>query len=191
MNLQEIHAGSLIAFSGVSLVSDLINLVTFGQWRQGITHVGIMGYTDEQRLLLFESTTLDKMPDELLGKPVNGTQVHELSKVIESYEGKIWLYPLVQELTPNQNVDLTQFLMATLHVPYDEQGAMRSAWLGLPGIPDYTHKDLKRIFCSEWIMAAYEQISVYKTLNASSWNPNRCIKQLRKDNIITKPIRLK
>ena len=50
----EVKAGDLIAFSGDSWISDLVNVATYGIPRWGVSHVGIMGEARDGRLLLFE-----------------------------------------------------------------------------------------------------------------------------------------
>src|SRR3974390_1836959 len=97
-SMPKIKAGDLIAFSGNSFISDLVNIATYGLPRWGISHVGIMGEAADGRFLLFESTTLDGLPCEIAGIPFNGTQAHTLEKVIKAYHGKIWHYPLYREL---------------------------------------------------------------------------------------------
>ena len=67
------------------------------------------------------------------GVHFNGTQAHSLDAVIEAYRGKIWHYPLYRPLYDSERQRLTQFLMQSIHTPYDEMGAMRSAGSGFPG----------------------------------------------------------
>jgi hypothetical protein len=187
-----IKAGDLIAFSGNSFISDLVNIATYGLPRWGISHVGIMGEAADGRLLLFESTTLDGLPCEIAGLPFNGTQAHTLDAVIKSYQGKIWHYPLYRELYESEKKRLTQFLMETIHTPYDELGAMRSAGIGLSYIESlFRQQDLNSIYCSEWLAAAYANIGIMPTDNASRWNPNHLVRHLRRHEILLKAWRLK
>ena len=58
---------------------------------------------------------------------------------------------------------LTEFLMATIHTPYDAMGAIRSAGVGLSWIESLLHPDnLNSIFCSEWVAAAYANIGLVR-----------------------------
>ena len=96
--IAQVKPGDLVAFSGQTLVSDVINLGTYGIPRWSASHVGVIADAADGRRLLFESTTLDGLPCEIAGKPFNGTQAHSLDKVVEVYQGKIWLYPLYRPL---------------------------------------------------------------------------------------------
>ena len=184
--------GDLIGFSGDSPVSDAINLGTFGLPRWGISHVGIMAEATDGRLLLFESTTLDGLPCEIKGKPFNGTRAHDLDRVLGSYRGKVWAYPLYRSLFDPERQRLTQFLMGTIGVPYDEMGAFRAAGSGLSWFESLFHaENLQSIFCSEWCAKALSEIGVMPTENAGRWNPNHLIRHLRRREILLKPERLK
>jgi hypothetical protein len=184
--------GDIIAFSGNSLISDLINVATYAIPRWGISHVGIMGEASDGRLLLFESTTLDSLPCEILGRPFDGTQAHVLEDVIQRYEGRIWHFPLCRSLYENERKRLNEFLLETISVPYDQMGAFRSAGAGLSWIESlFRDQDLSTIFCSEWCCAAHVNIGIFRTDNVSRWNPNRFVRAERKQNILLKPRRLK
>lgn len=184
--------GDIIGFSGECLASDFINVVTYGIPRWSISHVGIMGEASDGRLLLFESTTVDGLPCEITGKHFSGTQAHQLEAVSESYPGKVWHYPLYRSLYENERQRLTQFLMETIHTPYDEMGAFRSGGVGLSWIESlFREQDLTKIFCSEWCVAAHTAIGIFRTDNVSRWNPNRFVRTERRQGILLKPRRMK
>jgi hypothetical protein len=188
----EVKAGDLIAFSGDSWISDLVNVATYGIPRWGVSHVGIMGEARDGRLLLFESTTLDGLPCEIQGVHFNGTQAHSLDAVVAAYRGKIWHYPLYRPLYDSERQRLTQFLMESIHTPYDEMGAMRSAGVGLSWVESlFRDEDLTKIFCSEWLAAAYSVIGLHATSNASRWNPNRLVRSLKRHDLLLRPRRLR
>ena len=187
-----VRSGDLIGFSGESFISDFINVVTYGVPRWGISHVGIMGEAPDGRLLLFESTTLDGLSCEITRTRFNGTQAHLLDAVVKAYQGKVWHYPLCRTLYENERQRLTQFLMETIHTPYDEMGAFRSAGIGLSWIESlFREEDLTTIFCSEWCCAAHTEIGIFRTDNVSRWNPNRFVRTERRQGILLKPRRLK
>lgn len=192
---QSVHTlqpGDIIGFSGDGWISDFINIVTYGIPRWGISHVGIMGEAGDGRLLLFESTTLDGLPCEITGAHFSGTQAHTLDRVVKGYRGKIWHYPLYRSLYENERQRLTRFLMETVHTPYDEMGAFRSAGVGLSWIESlFREQDLTRIFCSEWCCAAHTAIGIFRTDNVSRWNPNRFVRTERRQGILLRPRRLK
>ncbi len=187
-----IKPGDIIGFSGDSLYSDLINIATYGLPRWGISHVGIMGEASDGRLLLFESTEHDNLPCEITGVPFFGTQAHHLDVIKERYQGKLWHYPLYRSLYENEKQRLTQFLMNTIHTPYDEMGAFRSGGEGLSWIESlFREQDLSKIFCSEWCCAAHTAIGIFRTDNVSRWNPNRFVRTERRQGTLLKPRRLK
>lgn len=189
---QLVKSGDIIGFSGDSFLSDVINVATYGLPRWGVSHVGIMGSASDGRLLLFESTTLTELPCEIAGTPFNGSQAHVLDDVIRNYRGKVWHYPLCRNLYGNESERLTQFLMDTVHIPYDEMGAFRSGGEGLSWIESlFREESLTTIFCSEWCCAAHRAIGVFCTDNVSRWNPNRFVRTERRRGILLKPRRLK
>jgi len=188
----EIKAGDIIGFSGDSWISTLVNIATYGVPFLGLSHVGIMGHADDGRLMLFESTQLDDLPCEITGEVFLGTQAHQLEHVVSVYKGKVWHYPAFRALYASEDERLTDFLMRTLHAPYDKMGAFRSAGVGLSWVESLLHRDnLNSIFCSELVAAAYACIGLWATDNVSRWNPNRLARRLRSAGVLRKPRRLK
>lgn len=184
-----LKVGDILGFSGSSLVSDVINAATWGIPRWSISHVGVVGEA-AGRLLLFESTTLNGLPDELSGKPFNGTQTHDLDKVLAAYKGRVWLYPLYRPLFDFESQRLSEFLTSHLHVPYDEIGAFRSAGFG--PVESILHpENLNSIFCSEYVAAALREIGIMPTDDASKWSPNALVRFLRRREVLLRPRRLK
>lgn len=192
VNPNDIKAGDVIAFSGNAWISALVNIGTYGIPFWSVSHVGIMAHADDGRLLLFESTSLEGCPCEIYGEDFCGTQAHTLDKILKVYDGKIWHYPLYRPLYENEDKRLTEFLMATLHMPYDAMGAFRSAGVGLSWIEScFREQDLHLIFCSEWDAAALSYTGICPTTDASRWNPNRFCRRLRRREILCKPRRMK
>ena len=188
----EIKAGDIIGFSGDSWISTLVNIATYGMPFWGLSHVGIMGHADDGRLMLFESTQLDDLPCEITGEVFLGTQAHQLEHVVSVYKGKVWHYPLYRPLYASEDERLTEFLMATIHTPYDKLGALRSAGVGLSWIESLLHHDnLNSIFCSELVAAAHAYIGLWATDNVCRWNPNRLARRLRRAGVLRRPRRVK
>ena len=184
--------GDLIGFSGESLISDFINIATYGIPRWGLSHIGIMGEATDGRLLLFESTTLDPLPCAITGKTFDGTQAHTLDDVVAGYRGKVWKYDLYRELYPSERDRLTHFLTANLHIPYDQMGAFRSGGENFSYIESLLRdEDLTSIFCSELVAAALDQIGISPAGNASRYNPNKLARRLLKAGMIHRARRLK
>jgi hypothetical protein len=189
--IMDFKAGDLIGFSGTTLVSDLINVGTYGIPRWGLSHVGVLA-THEGELLLFESTTLDGLPCVIAGKPFNGVQAHRLNDVLKAYKGKVWHYPVYRPLYEIEDARLSTFLLGKIGTPYDEMGAFRAAGIGLSTFESLLHpQDLSHIFCSELCAAAYSEIGLMPTAAAQRWSPNRLARHLCRHEILLKPFRLK
>jgi hypothetical protein len=189
---EEFKAGDVIGFSGNGWISGLINIGTYGLPWWGLSHVGILAHASDGRLLLFESTTLEGMPCEIMGACFNGTQAHDLDKILKVYPGKVWHYPLYRRLFEHEDKRLTDFLMATIHTPYDEMGAFRSAGIGLSWVEScLREQDLHMMFCSEWVAAAHATIGIMPTDNAGRWNPNHLCRTLRGKELVFKPRRMR
>ncbi len=190
-DMDVVKPGDVIGFSGRGWASALVNIGTYGIPFFGISHVGIMAKASDERLLLFESTSLSNLPCALSGENFVGTQAHVLSEVVASYPGRVYHYPLYRPLYPNEDARLTQFLMATVHTPYDLMGAFRSTGVGISWIESwFREQDLTEIFCSEWLASALSMIGIFPTSNASRWNPNRIIRHLRWSDVVFKSRRI-
>jgi len=188
----EIKAGDIIGFSGDSWISALVNIATYGLPFWGLSHVGILGHADDGRLMLFESTQLDGLPCEITDEVFLGTQAHQLEHVVQAYKGKVWHYPVYRPLYASEDERLTDLLMSTIHTPYDELGAFRSAGVGLSWIESLLHRDnLNSIFCSEYCCAAHTCIGIFRTDNVSRWSPNRFVRTERRIGVLRAPERLK
>ena len=186
-----IKPGDIIGFSGSGWISVAINIGTYGIPFWGISHVGIMARGEDGRLLLFESSE-DDIPCAISGEHFVGTQAHELDDVLKVYGGKAYHYPLYRPLYPNEDARLTQFLMDTIHTPYDLMGAFRATGVGISWIESlFRPQDLSMIFCSEWVASALSMVGIFPTSNASRWNPNRLIRHLRLNGVLFRPRRLK
>lgn len=187
-----VKPGDIIGFSGRSWLSAAINIATYGIPFFGISHVGVMAEADDGRLLIFESTAVDILPCIISGKPFAGTQAHVLEDIVGFYTGRAYHYPLYRPLYPNENARLTQFLMSTIHTPYDKIGALRATGVGISWLESLLRpQDLSTIFCSEWTASALSVTGVFPTSNASHWSPNKLTRYLRRNGVLGKPRRIK
>jgi hypothetical protein len=183
--------GDIIGFSGRSWHSIFINLCSYGIPFWGISHVGIVG-EHKGELLLFESTTLSNLPCVIHGEPFKGTQAVRIDERIDSYDGRVWHYPLYRRLYPVEAERLNQFLVDHIGISYDHIGAIRSGGQAWSWFEAWLHEeDLDHIFCSELCAAAHREIGMIRTDNVSRWNPNRFIRLERRESILVKPWRLK
>ena len=184
----EVQAGDIIGFSGEGLVSAGITLATWGLPYLSLSHVGIMGRTTDGRLLLFESTTLNKTPCEITGKAISGSQAHTLGRQLEHYRGKVWHYPLYRPLFDHEDQRLTEFLESTIGLPYDMIGAFRAGGRGFSWLEArLREQDLHALFCSEWCAAAHAAVGIFATDNASRWSPNLFTRTERRAGILHPP----
>lgn len=187
---QAILPGDIIGFSGEGLISSGITLATYGLPWLSLSHVGIMGEHDG-RLLLFESTTLSSDPCEITGRVIAGSQAHSLDYRLAHYRGKVWHYPLYRPLFDHENKRLTEFLEATIGLPYDKIGAFRTSGIGFSWLEARLRdQDLHSLFCSEWCAAAHAEIGIFATNNVSRWSPNLFTRTERHAGVLRKARRL-
>ncbi len=188
---QTIKIGDVLAFSGDNFISDCVNIATYGIPRWSLSHIGIVG-EHHDRLLLFESTTLDEYPCEIKHVNFAGVQAHTVELAIRRYKGKVWHYPLYRELYNSEKRRLKEFLLKYIDVPYDSLGAFRTAGVALSWIESiFREQDLNSIFCSEYVAAAYSVMGLCPTSNVSRWNPNKLVRRLKKREILLRARRLK
>ena len=192
LDVDVMKPGDLIGFSGFSVIGAAINLATYGIPFWGLSHVGIMANAPDGRLLIFESTSLGDLPCEISGEVFEGTQAHELEDVLRPYRGRVYHYPLHRPLYPSENKRLSRFLVETIHTPYDNLGAFRSAGIGLSWVESlFRPQNLSSIFCSEQVASALSITGIFSTSNVSRWNPNRLVRHLRWNGLLCKPRRIK
>ncbi len=172
--------GDILAFSGASFQSDIINIGTYGVPRWSISHVGIVAgeYYDSDKFFI-EALRL-------------GVTISDTKRVIREYNGRVWVYPLYRELYKHEKKKLSESLLASVGIEYDKLGAGRSAGFLFASIQAlFRGQDLSTFFCSELIANKLSEIGIHPVTNASKWNPNRLVRDLRRDRVVCKPIRLK
>ena len=168
--------GGLLGFSAYSLEGALINLGTWGVPCFGHSHVAILAdHPLLNELLVWESSSRSRLPCLLQERDVSGVQAHRIEEWIAADRGRYWYYPLGVPLFGSQPRDLTDWLDHEIGRQYDSIGAFRARdftcierWLG--------RENLETLFCSELVAAAWRQIGVWHTGNASRWSPNRLIR---------------
>lgn len=189
--MSDFKAGDLVGFSGNGVVSDVINIATFGAPRWGLSHIGIIAPWSFG-MVMFESTSLAPPGVQCViqRKWVSGTQAHFLSD-IKIRPGKIWHYPLSRDLYPEEERRLGRFLEAQIGRPYDMRGALRSGGMVARALNAVLRpEDLGQLFCSEFVAAAYGNLGILPTANASSYSPNAFVRRCRRHGIVKPRIRL-
>ena len=171
--------GDIIAFSGRNFLSDIINIGTYGVPRWSISHVGLVTSDGYSNKLIVEALPA-------------GVEANYLYPIIGGYNGRVWVYPLYRKLYLHEEDRLSKSLADSLGIPYDKLGAGRSAGFLFSSIQAlFRGQDLSTFFCSELIADKLSGIGIHPVTNASKWNPNRLVRDLRNDRVVRKPIRLK
>jgi hypothetical protein len=186
-----ISSGDCIFFSGRGGVSDLIKDVSGSEY----SHVGIVLIdkqigspdTEDGRVHLIESTTLNEIPDHIDGTYRKGVQIVMLGCRLESYDGKAWIFPLKTKIT-DENLKKGSDWLFSCHqakIKYEDiKGLLKAAmyskkkslWVRFVLAPlkylmfwRYNKKeDLSRLFCSEMVIKFFEKCEVLpSTINPS------------------------
>jgi hypothetical protein len=183
--------GDIIGFSGSGIVSDAINIGTYGMPRSGLAHVGIVSHY-RGIPYLFESTTLNGDKEcAILHKPINGVQAHKLADILQR-PGKVWLYKPVTYPTGIARRRLQLALLCQLGTPYDYVGAVRSrGWLLRMLRSVLFRQEITQLFCSELVALVLTEARIAFFPNASSQSPNSLVRRLVKTGVYTKRVRLK
>ncbi len=176
-----LEPGDIIGFSGRSLASDAVNLLSFGVPRWSLSHVGILAFQqDHLSLRLFDSAS------------GFGVRHQDVRDGVERYNGKAWLYGLQRPLYLNESLRLAASTQGSLGKAYDTAGALRAGgklWAAVQGIA--RGEDLATFFCSEFVAEQLSFIGVFNTTNSSRWNPNHLMRTLRRLGIVQPPVRIK
>lgn len=182
--------GDLLSFSGYNLAGLVINLGSYGIPFFGLSHIGIAAeYLGKVRL--FESTSLNNTPCLIQGKNVSGSQIQNIDTRIKAYPGMVKRIPIKKKLTNSESRRLTEYLIKNIGHPYDYLGAERSGGKLWAQLHRFFHEESgESLFCSEWVALALRQIDVFRTGNASSWNPNSLYRELVRRGIYCRRVKL-
>jgi hypothetical protein len=182
-----VRTGDVFAFSGKGNTSNLIKHFTFSKY----SHVGMALWITPMhslvnRLFIIESTTLNNVPD-LDGEFRRGVQMVPLAQRLEGYDGQCWWVPIkVPILDDDEKAKLTSWLFQkySSHIDYDTAQAIAAGidpekwipgtrWIGkLFGRWTNAHEDLRKMFCSELVTKALQEINrVPADINPSEQTP--------------------
>jgi len=185
-----VKPGDMLGFSGRDLLSDAINLGTWGIPRRGLSHVAIVAHYHAD-LCLYESTTTVEQPCLIQERSVSGVQCHRIEDRVGGYEGRVWHYPLASELPPVAAYKLEKRLIKLCRGgwPYDPVGAFRSRTMLLAILLrlKFGHEDFSKLFCSELVSKEWVTAGVLETTNASKWNPNALARYVVRHGICLEP----
>ena len=179
--IRSAEPGDVIGFSGRSLASDAVNLLSFGIPRWSLSHVGIYSYQkDQPGLRMFDSAS------------GHGVRHQAPWAGIRNYSGRAWLYKLQRPLYPNESLRLARSTQESLGKAYDTAGALQAGgklWAAIQGV--IRGENLATFFCSEFVAEQMSYIGLFNTTNASRWNPNHLMRTLRRLGIVQSPVRIK
>lgn len=183
--------GDVIGFSGSKLVSDAINILTYGIPRVSISHVGMLA-EHEGELYLYESVGDSPVePCQVTGKLTYGTQYTSLTKV-KTYKGRAYHYGLYRPLYAHESRRLNRHLIDSVGLSYDLRGAIRSGgFLTRLTASMLREENLSSYFCSEMVAKSLSLIGLFPTSHAGKWNPNSLVRRCRALGILKSPVRLK
>lgn len=155
----KMKTGDIILFSGTGVISNIIKVATNSMW----SHVGMVVIIGDTPYL-FESTTLNKIPDYYDDMIKRGVQVVNLEMKLQSmsdykfayreldnpltYDQKRMLYEIKDELF---DTDYEQSLLELIKSSYD-------GWFG-----ENHRADLSTVFCSELTAYSLQKLGVIGT----------------------------
>ena len=189
---EDIKAGDVIGFSGNTWISALINLGTYGVPFGTSAMSASWPMPQTAGCCCSSPRRWRTCPVRFPGRASMAPRRTRWSKILKAYEGKVWHYPVYRKLYDHEEKRLTDFLMATIHTPYDAMGAFRAAGIGLSWVEScFRKQDLHTIFCSEWVASAYADIGIMPTAYAGRWSPNHLCRALREKELVFRPRRLR
>lgn len=171
-----IQTGDLVGYSGRGLLSDFINVVTYGVPRWGISHVGMVVVEDDVPYVVEALNSRN----EVIKRPLAA-----------SLNCPAWLYPVYRKLYSHEAQRISDILNDKVGIPYDIIGAFWSGGV-LTRLLGSAHRTecAAQLFCSELAAYAWSEAGLFVTADYSSWSPNALVRRARFRGVIEKPIRL-
>ncbi len=174
-----IKTGDIIGFSGDGLVSAGIKISTGSD----LSHVA-MALVDDcaymgKMIFLYESTTLIDLPDVISGEIFSGVQIQLASQRFATYDGKIYLYRLKQQLTDEQQIILLDSIRRKhkARIKYDTRQAIQSGLDVFDRFGCEAKEDGTKLFCSEGLVFEYKNLKIIGArVNASEQTPGDLVK---------------
>lgn len=211
--LQKLRSGDVIAFSGRSRVSRIIRVGTCSRY----SHVaGVVMVTREtlvslwqakrldaripaetvrnwpdQRLVLFEATTLCTADCLLLGRPVRGVQAHDPATRIADYNGRVYRVPLRDDapFDTDREYAIASYFLTKVGHEYDDWSAVMSATHLLKWLVG-SRQQLNKFFCDELVADALKRVSLFPMGAADKNAPGKFLRILLED-YYDEPVRIK
>ena len=144
----QLDTGDILLYSGTGPFSKLIKFGTMSKW----SHVGMVVKSHELGVVLvYQSTTIDKVKDYIDGELKNGVQINLLSDSLKHYKGDVAVRRLQDyERTPEVLKALNVLRDEFKNRPYEEDKMelIRAAYDGCFG---ENAPDVSTLFCSELV----------------------------------------
>lgn len=167
--------GTIIGFSGRDIISDFINVMSCGIPRWSVSHVGI---------------TVDDLLVE--ARSTHGVTATLITQRLEESPGRIYEYQPVRPLYYDESARLNSYLASQLGKPYDLAGALRSGGFVFAALQKCLHReDLQKLFCSELVASAIQQVGTFQTNHASWLSPNKLCRLATRRGVYRDARRLK
>lgn len=146
----------IVLCSGNGVFSKLIQAGTGSKF----SHVALFAEHPELGGVIYESTSLGKLPDMITGEPICGVQIVPFEERVKTYDGKVYLLPIIGERTSNQ-LDMFHEHMVECHgTPY-EKSNRQLAYAALDLLPwQDNDPDPSSLFCSEYATYALRQMGL-------------------------------
>lgn len=173
-------------FEAMGAISKIIQIATLSQY----SHVGIIApykVNNRKKLGLWESTTLNKIPDQITNRYLKGVQVTDpddrlLGAMYDRID--VHLYRLRDALSRSETEKLYKYAMKVHGSEYDTGGAIWSGTKLLKRI--FSGESLKSFFCSEFCSVMLREAKRWNGGNPSNMNPSSLIKEITKKGISRK-----
>lgn len=176
--------GDLLLFYGRDWISRGIEIFT-----RGPSHVGIVTNVYQRGLLLFESTTLCDLPDEISGERRPGAQFHDPHRRIAAYPGDVFVARLSDGWKLDQHeIDwLAGWCWHRRKAGYSFEGAA----LAGPGLLKWTnllpYPDNRSVFCSQLCAAALMRLNRLALEHPGVYSPATLIRRLNRCGVYGRP----
>lgn len=180
-----LKAGDILGFCSHTRLGIWINLATWRLPWIGLSHIGILVEypEDSGKLVICEATMSCPDPCLMAGERVEGVQFQPLGPRIAGYPGKVWVYPLVEKLSPVQSQLLTRICMSEAQKAYDLKGAIWARQAGFGWLMRWLlsrSEDVNAYFCSEFVLDRLRDLNRVLVSNVSNYSPNTAIDLLRR-----------
>lgn len=171
-------AGDLLFFSGRGWLAAGLKFASADWLWAGFSHVGLIvefwkiadstAIHPSRRLLVVEATTLDRKPCEITGA-TSGCRARSIQPRIDSYDGRVYYFPLRTELLQNRCDDLEMAARGQLGRKYGYLDLLRCrAYRRIKLLPG----SRRALHCSESSGDILKQTGIIECDDVSALSPN-------------------